>query len=937
MKRKLFVALGLAFLMVLTLTCAVGCVEDVGEHTHTWATEWSHNETEHWHACTGEGCTEKNDVAAHLGGTATCKTKAVCEVCGGEYGELNAENHESAEFTYTANNDGTHKKAYKCCGVVVVENETCSGGTATCKTKAKCELCNGEHGELNAENHESTEFTYTANNDGTHKKVYACCGTVAAENEECSGGTATCMKKAECEHCGAAYGELSTEHVWATEWSHDETNHWYACTVEGCIAKKDEAAHLGGKATCKTEATCTACGTAYGDLDAENHESTEFTYTANNDGTHKKAHECCGAVENANETCSGGTATCVAKAVCALCGEEYGALSSKHAYADGLDTSDDEYDYKKCICGELDLENGFRKIVNADNQQLVMTSETIALNLEGVSAYDAVKSITLGEANLGTNVNALELGSIKTDAKQHGAKVIKIVVTDADGLDHEIIVNVTLVTQVISTDAELKVAFREKSLVTSEARIDLYGYYVLANDIVYTGNRNFINFRGTFDGNGKTIATSEMLNGLFAYAWDGCVIKDLTIKATISPMDYNFKTILANGSLNATFINVGVIYEGGADSSVLNDGGLLFRGENTNSKFINLTVSATGKKIGSLFGQKLINTTFTDCVVYADEVNCVAGMADGTNRVEFADVEGLEHKHIEVKEIALWQDTPSLDYGDMFDGKTVAEITCGNYSLGNSLTALSIPEGLKADKQNHGSTVICVKFTSGAKAYLPVILVTAEIKTESDFVGALTITSKDDAVKFGYYKLADNLVWGRNVNGTGDFWNPEASAELGFRGTFDGNGHTVTMADGLNVYNGGFFGLIGKGAVIKNVTFTVSSMTQYAHAVFGSQGHNATVQDVTINFKANGAPTNTAGGVFFARFSGTITYKNVTVNAAGQDLQTIFGNSLGSNVPNCENVIVNAKSLVAIGYGSYSGAPITTLKGFTFNKTETLE
>ena len=877
MKRKLLLALGLAFLMVLTLTCAVGCVEDVGEHTHTWATEWSHNETEHWHACTGEGCTEKNDVAAHLGGTATCKTKAVCKVCGGEYGELNAGNHESADFIYTANNDGTHKK------------------------------------------------------------VYACCGTVAAENEECSGGTATCMKKAECEHCGAAYGELSTEHLWAAEWSHDETEHWHACTGEGCTEKNDVAAHLDGTtATCKTKEVCKVCGGEYGELNAENHESAEFTYTANNDGTHKKMYKCCGATAAANETCSGGTATCVAKAVCALCGEEYGALSSKHAYADGLDTSDDEYDYKKCICGELDLENGFRKIVNADNQQLAMTSETIALNLEGVSAYDAVKSITLGEANLGTNVNALELGSIKTDAKQHGAKVIEIVVTDADGLDHEIIVNVILVTKVIATDADLKVVFNEKSLAPSEARINVYGYYVLANDIVYTGNRHYAEFYGTFDGNGKTISTSDMLNGLFCYIKSGCVIKDLTIKATISPA-YNYRTVLANGCVSATFINVGVIYEGGSDTSELNDGGFLFRELSENSKFINLTVSATGKKIGSLFGQKLTNTTFADCVVYADEVTCVAGMADGTNRVDFADVEGLEHKQIEVKEIALWQETPSLDYGDMFDGKTVAEITCGNYSLGNSLTALSIPEGLKADKQNHGSTVICVKFASGAKAYLPVILVTAEIKTESDFVGALTITSKDDAVKFGYYKLADNLVWGRNVNGTGDFWNPEASAELGFRGTFDGNGHTVTMADGLNVYDGGFFGLIGKGAVIKNVTFTVSSMTKYAHAVFGSQGHNATVQDVTINFKANGAPTNTAGGVFFARFSGTITYKNVTVNAAGQDLQTIFGNTLGSNVPNCENVIVNAKSLVAIGYGSYSGAPITTLKDFTFNKTETLE
>ena len=662
MKQKLFVALGLAVIMALSLICLVACGTSDNEHVHTWATEWSHDGAEHWHACGVDGCDERNEVAAHSGGTATCKTKAKCAVCGVEYGELNGENHESTEFTYTANSDGTHKKVYKCCGAVVEANEACSGGTATCKTKAVCEHCGGEYGELNGENHESTEFTYTANSDGTHKKMYKCCGATAATNEACSGGTATCVAKAVCTLCGGEYGELSDAHVWATELSHDETNHWYACTVVGCTAKKDDAAHLGGTATCKTKATCSACGTVYGDLNGENHESAEFTYTANNDGTHKKMHKCCGAVVEANEACSGGTATCVAKAICTLCGEEYGALSSKHAYADGLDTSNEEYDYKKCICGELDLESAFRKVVNNDNQQFVLTSETLALDLDGVSDYDSVKSITIGETTLGTNVGALELGSIKTDKEQHGETVINVIVTDFDGLDHKIIVNV--------------------------------------------------------------------------------------------------------------------------------------------------------------------------------------------------------------------------------------------------------------------------------------ILVTAEIRTESEFTEALTITSTDDATKFGYYKLANNIVFGHNVNGTGGFWNPEASAALGFRGTLDGNGYTVSTADGIVVYNGGFFGIIGKGAVIKNVTFTVSSMAQWAHAVFGSQGHNATIQDVTINFKANGAPTNTAGGVFFARFSGTMTYKNVTVNAAGQDLQTIFGNSMWSNVPKCDNVVVNAKSLVAIGKVSYEGGgdnSIMSLDGFTFNKTETLE
>ena len=46
-----------------------------GEHTHSWATTWSHDETNHWHACSG--CTEKNDEAAH-----TIDTYGFCSVCG---------------------------------------------------------------------------------------------------------------------------------------------------------------------------------------------------------------------------------------------------------------------------------------------------------------------------------------------------------------------------------------------------------------------------------------------------------------------------------------------------------------------------------------------------------------------------------------------------------------------------------------------------------------------------------------------------------------------------------------------------------------------------------------------------------------------------------------------------------------------------------------
>ena len=634
----------------------------------------------------------------------------------------------------------------------------------------------------------------------------------------------------------------------------------------------------------------------------------EVVYTSNGNGTHNKTYKCCGAVVAANEKCT---------------------------YADGIDTSDEVYDYKKCVCGQLDAGHGFKKTVDLQDQQLVMTNEAIALDLTGVSAYDTVKSITLGGANLGTNLGSLELGAIKTDEKQHGAKQITVVVTDADGADHEVVVNATLVTKVITTDAELKDVLYEQSVApTTKGETERFGYYVLGNDITYTGSRNYVKFKGTFDGNGKTISTSEMLNGLFTYAWEGCIIKDLTIKATLSPLASNYRTVLANSCAKATFNNVAVIYAGGADSAELNGGGFLVRGDCTNVVFKNLTVCANGKKIGSLLGQTLSNVTFENCSIFADEVSCVVYKAE-TGKVGFADVEGIEHKKIQAKEIALWQQNPSLDYGDTFAGKTVAEITCGNYSLGNNLASLTITDELKADKQNHGNTTICVKFTDGSKVYLPVILVTAEISTEAEFLEAVAITSKSDVVaKFGYYKLAGNLSFIHNVDGAnfGGDNSGEQSEEFGFRGTLDGSGYTISTLGEAKVYNGGFFGLIGKGAVIKNVKFKVA-MASGAAGLFGSHGKNGLIQDVEVTLTA--APSHANAGVFFGWFSGSVTYKRVTLNAAGMDLVTVFGCKIGySAVPSCEGVVVNAKSFVAIARKGWGGDPITSLTGFTFNKTE---
>ena len=58
-------------------------------HNHQ-SDKWEHNDTEHWQVCT---CGAVFNKAAHSGGKATCKAKAVCEFCKASYGSLDPNSH----------------------------------------------------------------------------------------------------------------------------------------------------------------------------------------------------------------------------------------------------------------------------------------------------------------------------------------------------------------------------------------------------------------------------------------------------------------------------------------------------------------------------------------------------------------------------------------------------------------------------------------------------------------------------------------------------------------------------------------------------------------------------------------------------------------------------------------------------------------------------
>lgn len=559
------------------------CGEEYGELADHVFGEWKHDDEKHWKECTTEGCTAKSEEGNHEGGTATCVEKATCSSCNAQYGEVSATHTWATEWS----SDGTkHWHACTVTGCTAKNDEAaCAGGVAaTCKTKSVCSTCNKEYGDVDADNHESNdEFNYVSNNNNTHKKTYKCCGAVAEESETCSSETpATCVERATCDYCKTQFGEVSATHTWATEWSSDGMKHWHECTVTGCTAKNDEAACAGGTATCATRATCDVCGNQYGTL--ADHTYGEWKHDALKHWKECTTEGCTAKSEEGDHT--GGKATHTEQATCDVCGEKYGDLIP-HTYGEWLhdaeghwkecscgvatdktshsfvwDKTDALNDYKVCECGEKDESATFSKTVSAKNQKVVVSGTNVSLNLDGIGEYASVELIKFGNYELGNNIAALSISDeLKADTQKHGEQIFTVTVKGADGETHEVSVSVLLVTKEISTLADFLDSCRYYGT-------DIYGYYVLTNNISYEegfGSKAAAatrawradkkGFKGTFDGQGHTITWKNgYAHGAFGVLY-GATIKNVNFHHAWYNGDWG-GTAVAFSATGTTFDNV---------------------------------------------------------------------------------------------------------------------------------------------------------------------------------------------------------------------------------------------------------------------------------------------------------------------------------------------------------------------------------------------
>lgn len=212
------------------------------------------NETQHQVKC--ESCGYKTEWENHTGGTATCTAKAVCSVCGESYGQLAA---HVADSNYKYNGEG-HWTACATCGTPMSNQEAHTGGTADCQHKAVCDVCGQPYGEINASNHTGgIRWVQTAE---THQAFYLCCGAAAGAEAnhswndesvctECgygcahTGGTATCTALAVCDICGHTYGDLLPHDY---RWVIDQE-----ATTEATGLKHEECTVCGDKRSEGTE------------------------------------------------------------------------------------------------------------------------------------------------------------------------------------------------------------------------------------------------------------------------------------------------------------------------------------------------------------------------------------------------------------------------------------------------------------------------------------------------------------------------------------------------------------------------------------------------------------------------------------------------------------------------------------------------------------
>ena len=361
---------------VYYLSCACGEVSTNDADTftaantaldHDWG-KWTQNSDQKTHTRICKRDASHTETENCHGGTATCTERAICDVCGGAYGDLVAHDFtaEKAEENYLKSAATCTAKAvyYKSCTVCGEKGtETFSYGTPL----------DHDWGE--------PSYTWTAVPDGYMCVASSKCKNCDTDIADVASMTYDVVTQPTCLTTGigrytATFSSFpsqtkdvtlsATGHDWGTtEYTWTPTEDGYNCTAKR-ICQKDKSHEETETVTAAyavvTEPTCLTDGLgryqASFEADWAEDASKDVTlsalghdwgaWTSNGDGTHTR--NCTKDSSHTEDgTCSGGTATCTERAICDVCGGAYGDLAAHDFTAE---VAEEKYLKSEATCTE---------------------------------------------------------------------------------------------------------------------------------------------------------------------------------------------------------------------------------------------------------------------------------------------------------------------------------------------------------------------------------------------------------------------------------------------------------------------------------------------------------------------------------------------------------------------------------------------------------
>ncbi len=720
----------------------------------------------------------------------------------------------------------------------------------------------------------------------------------------------------------------------------------------------------------------------------------------------------------------------------------YNALFKAEAHVYTVDSSDDTFDYIVCSCGYRDETYSYDKTVTSARKELVVSASGLALAIEGAS-YASVEKMTINGVEINGEITSFAIpDEIKADKERHGLQNVIVTVKDEQGYSHELQVPVILVTEEIKDLNGLNTALKGEG-----DEYAIYGYYKLVADLGaanYDGiqngssSKNWSNangeygFRGTFDGNDKSISAIIYNNGIFGIVGKGAYIKNLTVN---SYKYSNGRTILARTITEATIENVTINVISGSSDSYYAEGGVITALLSHSSKYINVKIKSSSD-LDTLFGFSYWNynpakpNTFENCTVEARSIGGIICITTKANMAEpIVSIAGVKGLNVTLNKDAVAADNMTVGQAAVIELPDLTEITSivldneeftaysfengvltinadaftafqigvkkfgvtaknkqgltvvfeitmtvelvadpvtlegnreivlsdasdyavdlGEYAASTVISStfagenatfaggkLTITDAFKANKQKHGMQTLKVTVLKGDKYYVltaNVLVVTKTISTINELNTALKGEGDEYAI-YGYYKLVADLGaanYDGIQNGSSSKNWSNANGEYGFRGTFDGNDKSISAI----IYNNGIFGIVGKGAYIKNLTVN-SYKYSNGRTILARTITEATIENVTINVISGSSDSYYAeGGVITALLSHSSKYINVKIKSSS-DLDTLFGFSYWNYNPakpnTFENCTVEARSIggiICITTKANMAEPIVSIAG----------